>query len=266
MFGLWTYLVSCFVPLAHCVHGTLEKWLCDLTWFFTLLLSWGSGQGERGSGGVLPWPTVLFMIICASRCVDSFFLYYHYKLVMNLFVVLFMIICTSRCVDFFIIIIAMNQSWIFLLFFSWSYAPPDVSTLSFSIIIMNQSWIFLLFFSWSYAPPGVSTFSFTTTKKGHIVIQKSSQTTKKSISENPQFRTTIPHKLLSLCETLTFAPVQSQALRNSRNWNDRKTFPIIMSSIHDLWLTIHRKLFAVNPTSQWFSELTQNSIGFRYNV
>jgi len=57
----------------------------------------------------------------------------------------------------------------------------------------------------------------TTTKKGHIVIQISSQTTKKSDSENPQFRTQIRHKLLSLCETHTFAPVQLQALRNSRN-------------------------------------------------
>ncbi len=57
----------------------------------------------------------------------------------------------------------------------------------------------------------------TTTKEGHIAIQISSQTTKKTVSENPQFRTTIPRKLLSLCETLNFAPVQSQALRNSRN-------------------------------------------------
>jgi hypothetical protein len=59
--------------------------------------------------------------------------------------------------------------------------------------------------------------SCTTTKKGHIVIQISSQTTKKSDSENPQFRTRIRRKLLSLCETLIFALVQSQALRNSRN-------------------------------------------------
>ncbi len=59
--------------------------------------------------------------------------------------------------------------------------------------------------------------TFTTTKKGHIAIQISSQTTKKSDSENPQFRTRFRRKLLSLCETHTFAPVQSQALRNSRN-------------------------------------------------
>jgi hypothetical protein len=57
----------------------------------------------------------------------------------------------------------------------------------------------------------------TTTKKGHIAIQISSQTTKKSDSENPQFRTRIPRKLLSLCETPTFAPVQSQPVHNSRN-------------------------------------------------
>jgi hypothetical protein len=57
----------------------------------------------------------------------------------------------------------------------------------------------------------------TTTKEGHIAIQISSQTTKKTISKNLQFRTTIPRKLLSLCETLTFPPVQLQALRNSRN-------------------------------------------------
>jgi len=59
--------------------------------------------------------------------------------------------------------------------------------------------------------------TITTTKEGHIAIQISSQTTKKTVSENPQFRTTIPRKLLSLCETLNFAPIQSQALRNSRN-------------------------------------------------
>jgi hypothetical protein len=33
-----------------------------------------------------------------------------------------------------------------------------------------------------------------------------------------------------------------------------------------LWFTIHRKLFATNPTSQRLSELTQKSISFRYNV
>jgi hypothetical protein len=56
---------------------------------------------------------------------------------------------------------------------------------------------------------------FTTTKKGHIAIQISSQTTKKSDSENPRFRTRIRRKFLSLCETVMFAPVQSQPLRNS---------------------------------------------------
>jgi hypothetical protein len=57
----------------------------------------------------------------------------------------------------------------------------------------------------------------TTTKEGYIAIQISSQTTKKKVSENPQLRTTIFRKLLSCYETITFAPVQSQVLRNSRN-------------------------------------------------
>jgi hypothetical protein len=61
----------------------------------------------------------------------------------------------------------------------------------------------------------LANFANTTTKEGHIAIQISSQITKKSVSENLQFRTTIPRKLLSICETLTFALVQSQALRNS---------------------------------------------------
>ncbi len=39
-----------------------------------------------------------------------------------------------------------------------------------------------------------------------------------------------------------------------------------MSSIHDLRFTIHRKLLKTNPTSQQLSELTKQSIGFRYNV
>ncbi len=58
---------------------------------------------------------------------------------------------------------------------------------------------------------------FTTTKEGYIAIQISSQTTKKKVSENPQLQTTISRKLLSCYETITFAPVQSQVLRNSRN-------------------------------------------------
>jgi hypothetical protein len=59
--------------------------------------------------------------------------------------------------------------------------------------------------------------TITTTKEGYIAIQISSQTTKKKVSENPQLRTTISRKLLSSYETITFAPVQSQVLRNSRN-------------------------------------------------
>jgi hypothetical protein len=110
----------------------------------------------------------------------------------------------------------------------------------------------------------------TTTKKGHIAIQISSETTKKSVSENSQFRTTIPRKLLSLCETLTFARVQSQALRNTRNWNNRKTFLIIMSSIHKLWFTIHRKLFATNQhrkdLAKWLENLSVFDITFNANV
>ncbi len=134
-----------------------------------------------------------------------------------------------------------------------------------SLYIRINLCILQLFKNWNaievYFKPQI-----TTTKEGHIAIQILSQTTKKTVSKNPQFRTTIPRKLLSLCETLTFAPVQSQALRNSQNWNNHKTFPIIMSSIHDLWFIIHRKLFATNPTSQQLSELTKKSIDFRYNV
>ncbi len=50
---------------------------------------------------------------------------------------------------------------------------------------------------------------------GYFVIHISSQTTKKEVSENPHLRTTTPRKLLSLCDTTTFAPVQSQVLHNS---------------------------------------------------
>jgi hypothetical protein len=56
----------------------------------------------------------------------------------------------------------------------------------------------------------------TTTIGGYSAIQISSQTTKKEVSENPLLRTIIPHKLLSFCDTITFAPGQSQVLHNSR--------------------------------------------------
>jgi len=98
--------------------------------------------------------------------------------------------------------------------------------------------------------------TFTTTKEGYIAIQISSQTTKKKVSENPQLRTTISRKLLSCYETITFAPVQSQVLRNSRNWYNRKTFLIIISSIHHLQFPVHQKLFATNPSLQRLSKST----------
>jgi hypothetical protein len=106
----------------------------------------------------------------------------------------------------------------------------------------------------------------TTTKEGYIAIQISSQTTKNFFYENPQLRTTISRKLLSSYETITFAPVQSQVLCNSQNWYNRKTFPIIISSIHHLRFPIHRKLFATNPSPQRLTESTQNSISFRYKI
>jgi hypothetical protein len=55
----------------------------------------------------------------------------------------------------------------------------------------------------------------TTTTGGYFAIQISSQTTKKDVSEIPLLQTIIPRKLLSFCDTITFAPVQSQVLRNS---------------------------------------------------
>jgi hypothetical protein len=109
-------------------------------------------------------------------------------------------------------------------------------------------------------------FSCTTTTGGYFAIQISSQTTKKDVSEIPLLRTIIPHKLLSFCNTITFAPVQSQVLRNSRTWYNNKTFPITTASIHCLRLTLHRKLFVANPSSQQFSEPTQKSIGFWYKI
>jgi hypothetical protein len=96
----------------------------------------------------------------------------------------------------------------------------------------------------------------TTTKEGYIAIQISSQTTKKKVFENPQLRTTISRKLLSCYETITFALVQSQVLRNSRNWYNCKTFPIIISSIHHLQFPVHWKLFATNPSPQRLNEST----------
>jgi hypothetical protein len=108
--------------------------------------------------------------------------------------------------------------------------------------------------------------SNTTTTWGYFVIQISSQTTKKDVSEISLLQTIIPCKFLSFCDTITFVPVQSQVLRNSRTWYNRKTFPTTTASIHCLQLTLHRKLFAANPSPQRFNELTQKSIGFRYNI
>jgi hypothetical protein len=65
---------------------------------------------------------------------------------------------------------------------------------------------------------------FTTTIGGYFAIRISSQTTKKEVSKTPLLRTIIPHKLLSFCDTITFVPVQSQVLCNSRTWYNRKTF------------------------------------------
>jgi len=56
----------------------------------------------------------------------------------------------------------------------------------------------------------------TTTIGGYFAIQISSQTTKKDVFEIPLLRTIIPRKLLSFCDTITFAPVQWQVLRNSQ--------------------------------------------------
>jgi hypothetical protein len=54
-------------------------------------------------------------------------------------------------------------------------------------------------------------------KRGVYCDPNIMQTTKKKVSENPQLRTKISRKLLSCYETITFAPVQSQVLRNSQN-------------------------------------------------
>jgi hypothetical protein len=106
----------------------------------------------------------------------------------------------------------------------------------------------------------------TTTTGGYFAIQISLQITKKDVSEIPLLRTIIPRKLLSFCNTITFAPVQSQVLCNSRTWYNHKTFPITIAFIHCLRLTLHRKLFAANPSPQQLSEPTQKSIGFRYKI
>ncbi len=101
---------------------------------------------------------------------------------------------------------------------------------------------------------------------GYIAIQISSQTTKKEVSKNSPLRTIILRKLLSFCDTITLAPIQLQVLRNSRNWYNHKTFPIITASIHRLRFTVHRKLFAVKPSLQPLNESTQKSISFRYKI
>jgi hypothetical protein len=106
----------------------------------------------------------------------------------------------------------------------------------------------------------------TTTTGGYFAIQISSQTTKKEVSENPHLRTITPRKLLSLCDTITFAPVQSQVLHNSRTWYNRKTFTIIIAFIYHLRLKLHQKLFATNPSPQRLSESIQKSINFRNKV
>jgi hypothetical protein len=95
-----------------------------------------------------------------------------------------------------------------------------------------------------WMPPNLA--STTTIVGGYFAIQISSQTTKKDVFEIPLLWTIIPHKLLSFCDTITFTPVQSQVLRNSRTWYNRKTFSITIASIHCLRLTLHRKLFAAN--------------------
>jgi len=114
--------------------------------------------------------------------------------------------------------------------------------------------------TWNASHPNCATTG------GYFAIQISSQTTKKDVSEIPLLRTIIPRKFLSFCDTITFALVQSQVFRNSRTWYNRQTFPITIASIHCLQLTLHRKLFAVNPSPQRLSEPTQNSIGFRYKI
>jgi hypothetical protein len=59
-------------------------------------------------------------------------------------------------------------------------------------------------------------FITTTTTGGYFAIQISSQTTKKDVSKIPLLQTIILRKLLSFCDTITFALVQSQVLHNSQ--------------------------------------------------
>ncbi len=106
----------------------------------------------------------------------------------------------------------------------------------------------------------------TTITGGYFAIHISSQTTKKEVFENPHLRTITPRKLLSLCDTITFTPVQSQVLCNSRTWYNRKPFTIVTVFIYRLRLTLHRKLFATNPLPQRLGESIQKSIGFRNKV
>ncbi len=94
---------------------------------------------------------------------------------------------------------------------------------------------------WKYIGNVSNKRIYTTTTGGYFAIHISSQTTKKEVSESPPLRTIIPRKLLSFCDTITFAPVQSQVLHNSWTWYNRKTFPIITASIYCLRLTLHRK-------------------------
>jgi len=45
-----------------------------------------------------------------------------------------------------------------------------------------------------------------------------------------------------------------------------QTFQDSQDAAKNLRLTLHRKLFATNPSPQRLSESTQNSIGFRYKI
>jgi hypothetical protein len=123
-------------------------------------------------------------------------------------------------------------------------------------VITFQLWFLVIWLIWPV----------TTITGGYFAIHISSQTTKKEVSENPHLQTITPRKLLSLCDTITFALVQSQVLHNFRTWYNRKTFTIITASIYSLWLTLHRKLFTTNPSPQRLSKSTQKSIGFRNKI
>jgi hypothetical protein len=150
------------------------------------------------------------------------------------------------------LLVIMDFSYLFYLFnkvsFSSSLSDWDIKT-----IIL----VFLVYGSFSFLGEICVRFKgfffneplFTTTIGGYFVIHISSQTTKKKVSENPHLRTITPRKLLSLCDTITFALVQSQVFHNSRTWYNRKTFTIITASIYRLRLTLHQKLFVANPSS-----------------